>query len=47
MQATAAIRLNASVTAGIDDVLGGLIDRDPTKTAQMVAVKPARAQPAG
>jgi aryl-alcohol dehydrogenase-like predicted oxidoreductase len=45
--ATAAgIRLEAGVLAQIDDLLGDLVDRDPTKTAQMMAVKDGWAQPA-
>ncbi|GIH20643.1 aldo/keto reductase [Rugosimonospora africana] len=45
--ATAAgIRLDASLLAQIDDLLGDLIDRDPAKTAQMMSVKPEWAQPA-
>jgi aryl-alcohol dehydrogenase-like predicted oxidoreductase len=39
--AAAGVRLDAGVLAGVDDVLGDLVDRDPTKTAQMMSVKPA------
>jgi aryl-alcohol dehydrogenase-like predicted oxidoreductase len=38
--AAAGVRLEASLMARIDEVLGDLIDVDPTKTAQMMAVKP-------
>ena len=45
--AAAGIRLEASLLARIDDLLGHLVDRDPAKTAQMMMVKPDWAQPAG
>ncbi|MDX5456983.1 aldo/keto reductase family protein [Micromonospora tulbaghiae] len=32
--------LDEGALSRIDEVLGGLVDRDPTKTAQMMAVKP-------
>ena len=44
--AAAGIRLEPSVMTQIDDVLGDLVDRDPAKTAQMMAVKPGWAQSA-
>jgi aryl-alcohol dehydrogenase-like predicted oxidoreductase len=39
--AAAGVRLSSDLVAGIDAVLGDLVDRDPTKTAQMMAVKEA------
>jgi aryl-alcohol dehydrogenase-like predicted oxidoreductase len=39
--AAAGVRLDASLLAGVDQVLGDLVDRDPAKTAQMMSVKPA------
>ena len=45
--AAAGTRLAADVLARIDEVLGDLVDRDPAKTAQMMAVKPAWARDAG
>ncbi|MGK5740442.1 aldo/keto reductase family protein [Micromonospora sp. URMC 103] len=36
----AGIRLDAGALARVDEVLGDLVDRDPAKTAQMMAVKP-------
>jgi aryl-alcohol dehydrogenase-like predicted oxidoreductase len=39
--AAAGVRLSSDLVAGIDAVLGDLVDRDPTKTAQMMAVKQA------
>jgi aryl-alcohol dehydrogenase-like predicted oxidoreductase len=39
--AAAGVQLEPSVLAGIDEVLGDLVDRDPAKTAQMMSVKPA------
>jgi aryl-alcohol dehydrogenase-like predicted oxidoreductase len=44
--AAAGIRLDASLMTGIDELLGDLVDRDPTKTAQMMSVKPEWARPA-
>jgi aryl-alcohol dehydrogenase-like predicted oxidoreductase len=44
--AAAGVRLAADLLTEIDEVLGDLIDRDPTKTAQMMAVKSAWARPA-
>jgi diketogulonate reductase-like aldo/keto reductase len=38
--AAAGVRLEAGLMARIDEVLGDVIDLDPTKTAQMMAVKP-------
>ncbi|RKN21275.1 aldo/keto reductase [Micromonospora musae] len=43
----AGLRLEASVLARIDEVLGDLIDLDPSKTAQMMAVKPEWARSSG
>ncbi|MEU5566393.1 aldo/keto reductase family protein [Micromonospora musae] len=43
----AGLRLDASVLARIDEVLGDLIDLDPSKTAQMMAVKPEWARSSG
>lgn len=45
--AAAGVRLDADVLARIDELLGDLVDRDPTKTARMMAVKAGWAQPAG
>jgi aryl-alcohol dehydrogenase-like predicted oxidoreductase len=45
--AAAGIRLEAGMLTRIDDLLDDLVDRDPAKTAQMMAVKPGWAQPAG
>jgi aryl-alcohol dehydrogenase-like predicted oxidoreductase len=45
--AAAGIRLEADMLARIDDLLGDLVERDPAKTAQMMAVKPDWARPAG
>jgi aryl-alcohol dehydrogenase-like predicted oxidoreductase len=45
--AAAGIRLEAGMLARVDDLLGDLVDKDPAKTAQMMAVKPGWAQPAG
>jgi aryl-alcohol dehydrogenase-like predicted oxidoreductase len=39
--AAAGIRLDADLMAQVDGVLGDLIDRDPSKTAEMMAVKPS------
>ncbi|GGN65593.1 aldo/keto reductase [Actinoplanes lobatus] len=36
----AGVRLPTDLLSKIDEVLGDLIDRDPTKTAQMMSVKP-------
>jgi aryl-alcohol dehydrogenase-like predicted oxidoreductase len=44
--AAAGIRLEASMLTRIDDLLGDLVDRDPAKTAQMMAVKAGWARPA-
>ncbi|MGH3320487.1 MAG: aldo/keto reductase family protein [Streptosporangiaceae bacterium] len=38
--AAAGIRLNAEVMRRVDDLLAGLIERDPAKTAKMMAVQP-------
>jgi len=43
--AAAGVRLAASLLTRIDDLLGDLVERDPAKTAQMMAVKPGWAQP--
>lgn len=40
----AGVTLPADVLAKIDEVLGDLVDRDPSKTAQMMAVKDAWSQ---
>ncbi|MEU4164408.1 aldo/keto reductase family protein [Actinoplanes sp. NPDC026670] len=37
--AAAGVRLSGDLLAGIDAILGDLVDRDPAKTAQMMAVK--------
>ncbi|MEV4760949.1 aldo/keto reductase family protein [Micromonospora sp. NPDC049559] len=42
----AGVRLGDDVLARVDEVLGDLVDRDPTKTAQMMSVKPEWAGPA-
>ncbi len=39
------VRLDDDVLRSIDDVLGDLVDRDASKTAQMMAVKPGWAGP--
>jgi aryl-alcohol dehydrogenase-like predicted oxidoreductase len=43
----AGIRLEESLLARIDELLSDLVDTDPAKTAQMMAVKPGWAQLAG
>ena len=45
--AAAGIRVDPATLAQIDDLLGDLVDRDPAKTAQMMAVKSTWARPAG
>jgi aryl-alcohol dehydrogenase-like predicted oxidoreductase len=45
--AAAGVRLEASVLARIDELLSDLIETDPAKTAQMMAVKPDWVQSAG
>ena len=44
--AAAGVRLSGDIMERIDELLGDLVDRDPTKTAQMMAVKPEWAAPA-
>jgi aryl-alcohol dehydrogenase-like predicted oxidoreductase len=43
--AAAGVRLEADVLARIDELLGDLVDADPAKTAQLMAVKPDWARP--
>jgi aryl-alcohol dehydrogenase-like predicted oxidoreductase len=43
----AGIRLDEVLLVRIDELLGDLVDSDPAKTAQMMSVKSAWAQPAG
>jgi len=38
--AASGVRLDAEILKRIDEILGDLVDRDPAKTAQMMAVKP-------
>jgi aryl-alcohol dehydrogenase-like predicted oxidoreductase len=45
--AASGVRLDDEVLARIDDVLGDLVDRDPAKTARMMAVQPAWSADAG
>ena len=45
--AAAGIRLEAGLLARIDDLLGDVVDRDPAKTAQMMAVKSGWARQTG
>ncbi|MFY1687709.1 aldo/keto reductase family protein [Plantactinospora sp. WMMB782] len=44
--AAAGVRLDDGLMRRIDETLGGLVETDPTKTAQMMAVKPEWAAPA-